>query len=501
MMNRFCQRVLLRIRSVAFLVFLGLLACPASVSAIDFQVHSRTIGDMYSHLRSSWDGEDPIERQRIHQLLSLNIFDMTNDGTNQVYFVSSLRVDADFGVTDVDQDEVPGMSRSEVALLYGYLEARKLMGWLDVRVGRQYEIDAIDMVLYDGMRVRAYTPWNLGFEALSGLESTQNMGFTSNPQTLDGTPGGPLLESGEYGAVEPRLVTGVGLFLHGLPYTHLDVAFRRIETLGDAVTLPSSSEGEVPEGITNTDAESSGETAFYRGEPGVNQQRIGVAGSQRVVEGLFLNSAASYDFYQSAVNEFLAGVRYRPVFEYELEGNYHYLIPSFDADSIWNVFSWRPMDRVEERARVYMSEDVWLHLGSYQSFFRSDASVTEEEVQSVVQDLGFTAGGTIRIQPSSFVMADVTTQYGYGGDQTFVDLGAGHEFLGGRFGVDGRLLMIVFEDEQQERLNGTMFGTQIGGFWQFSQGGRLSLMLEEASTQLQPLWLRGLAVVDLDFGL
>ena len=92
----------------------------------------------------------------------------------------------------------------------------------------------------------------------------------------------------------------------------------------------------------------------------------------------------------------------------------------------------------------------------------------------------------------------MTTEFGYGGRQTFVDLGGGSRFYGTTFGLDGRLLMIVFEDEQQPRLNGTMLGAQVEGAWYFN-GGKLSVLVEEATSELQPHWLRVLTVVDLDF--
>ena len=447
---------------------------PNQSLAVDYHVTSRTMGDVYSHLRSSWDDNDPIQRHRVHQLLGLNIFDVTNDGSNQVYFMSNLRIDTDFGVSGAEQEDIHGLNQTNFALLYGYFDVRKWMGFLDVRAGRQYEIDAIDMVLYDGVRLRAYTPWYFGVEALGGLEATHNLGPTVNPHSVNGTPGGPLLLEGRYGKVEPRLVTGGGLFLHNLQYTHLDLSYRRIQTLDS---------GDNPEEV---------------GDGGINQERIGLAGSHRIMEGLFVNSGASYDFFLGGLNEFVAGLRARPVFAVEGEVKYHYLLPSFDADSIWNVFSWRPMDRIEERVRVYGTEDAWVYAGAYQSFFRADDSVTNEDVKSVVQDLGFSAGGTLRMQPHSYVSADVTTEFGYGGRQTFVDFGGGTRFFGKTLGVDGRALMIVFEDEQQARLNGTMLGAQVEGSWYFS-GGKLSVLVEEASSELQPHWLRVLTVVDLDF--
>ena len=48
--------------------------------------------------------------------------------------------------------------------------------------------------------------------------------------------------------------------------------------------------------------------------------------------------------------------------------------------------------------RIYGTEDAWVYAGAYQSFFRADDSVTNEDVKSVVQDR-FSVGGMMRLQP------------------------------------------------------------------------------------------------------
>ena len=457
------------------IVLIGASPLAGTAEGATYHVTSRTIGDVYSHLRASWNDDDPIRRQRIHQILGLNVFDLGGDGTNRIRFLSSMRLDVDFGVSAEEVQRYRGLEQNQFALMYGYLDWTGIWDFMDLRVGRQYEMDAIDMVLYDGARLRFYPLTYFGVETLAGLEAVDGLGPTVSSHTVDGTPGGPLLLSGQYGEREARLVVGGGVFTHNLQYTHVDLTYRRIQTLGDGVQSEQT------------------------GKPGVNQERVGIAASQRVMEGLFVNGGGSYDFFLASMNEILGGVRYRPVFEWEVEAKYHYLLPSFDADSIWNVFSWRPMDRFEERIRWFESEDAWLYAGTYQSFFRADDSVTNEDVSSVVQDLGFTAGGVWRIQPDSHVRIDVTTEVGYGGRQTFFDVGGGTLFRGGAFGLDGRLLLILFEDEQQPRLNGTMIGAQLEGMWNFMEGGKASLLVEEASSELQPHWLRLMAVVDLEF--
>lgn len=75
--------------------FAMLLAAPAS--AIDVHVSSDTITQGYQLISSSGD---VLKRSRIHQLLGLSVLDMKGDSTNSISFVTSMRFDSDFGITE-----------------------------------------------------------------------------------------------------------------------------------------------------------------------------------------------------------------------------------------------------------------------------------------------------------------------------------------------------------------------------------------------------------------
>ena len=465
------------LRRMSRLLVGGFLVCVLAVpvQAADFQVYSRTIGDVYAHLRSNGDA---ISRHRVHQMLGLNGFDLTGDGSNKVFFVSSFRLDADFGIADWEVDQMDQLSRQDIAILYAYIEARDLMGFLDIKVGRQYEIDSIDMLLYDGVKFRFNTPWYFSVNTMAGVEAINQWGpITVSQQALDGTAEKTILADGSFVDPTPRLVFGGGVSLIDLPFTHLDLQFRRIQSLGE-----TAADGEV------------------QAESGrVNQQRVGGAFSQRIMEGLFVNAGASYDFYQALVNEIRGGLRYRPVHMVELEAGYSFVLPSFDADSIWNVFSWRPINRAEERVRVFFGDEFWIYAGAYQSFFQVDASVTDDsDVEETIQDLGGSVGGRWIIGGRGSIHLDFTTQHGYGGDQSFVDFGGSYNFLDRKLGVEGRLMALYLSDQVQDRLNGLMFGGQVSGYWRFMEGSQLNVMVEQVYTELQPSWTRVLTVLDVD---
>jgi len=465
---------------LGLLTALGILVVTPAFG-VDFEVQSRTIGDVYAHLRADDQaGDDPISRHRIHQILGLNAWDLMGDGTNSLTFVSSLRIDYDFGILAEEIDNNGQLALHDASLLYGYVEGRDMWGWLDFKLGRQYEIDAIDMLLFDGAKIRAKTPWYFAVEILGGYEAV-NGTLTVNQQALDGTVEGsprPCFNDVCTGYTvedpDPKLVVGVGLSLMDLTYTQLDLKFRQIVTLNDH-----------PENEVDGDS--------------LSQMRVGGAFSQRIMEGLFVHGGASYDMYLSLVNEVRGGVRYRPVHMVEVEAGYTYVIPTFDANSIWTFFSWRPINRIEERARFFFDDDLWIHAGAYQSLYTADDSVTDQEVEGEVQDIGISAGATWILNHRASVRTDFTTQQGFGGDQTFVDLGGSYSFMDGKLGLDARALLIMFESDDQSNLglDGTMFGGHLGASWQFHDDMRLNLMLEEATTEVRPVWLRFMAVVDI----
>ena len=452
-------------RAPALLILAAVTLAAPRAEAADFQIRSETLGDFYAHLRSD---RTEIERRRLHQLLGLSIFDITGDGSNQVFFVSSFRFDSDLGIARDELDRIAQLEREKLTILFAYIEARDLFGFLDVKAGRQLEVDAVDMLLYDGLKVRASTPWYFGVEALVGLEARNDFGpITQTSHEVDGRLEGDLMFDGTVAEVSPGLVYGASLFLRDVPTTNLDVAFREIRHTDDG---------------------------------NIEQRRVALSFQQALWGFLFIGAEASYDLFLDLPDEVRGELRFRPTDWFDGRLAYHYLIPSFSADSIFNVFSWQPINQAEATATFWLDPALSVYAGGYVSFLQTDGSaagVTDE----LVEDIGVTAGGRWTVGARGSVFLDVDSQVGYGGTQTFVDAGTDWTFLGRTFGIDGRLLLILFDDELQANLDGTMLGAQAGGFWQFTGGGRLRLLVEEVTTELQPSWFRVMGSVDLNYWL
>lgn len=444
---------------------LAALAIPALAAtgahAAEFQIRSETIGDFYGTLRS--DGEE-ISRRRLHQMLGLDIFDIGGDGSNDLFFVSSFRFDSDVGIEKAELDAVGQLRRERMSILYAYFEARDLFDFLGVRLGRQLEVDAVDMLLWDGLRVSFDTPWYFGVEALVGVEARNDFGpVTTSSFEGDGRREGDLLSDGSFGDISPGLVWGAGLYLRDLTWTHLHVVFREIR---------------------NTD------------DDDIEQRRLAAAFQQRILDWLFVEGTVSYDFFLELGNEYRAALRFRPVDWFDGRVQYHYLLPSFSADSIFNVFSWRPINRAEGTGTFFVADGLSVYGGGYASFLEVDARA-EGVTDRMVQDTGIQAGARWQPGPEGQVWLDAQTQFGYGGEQTFIETGASWWFLERTLGVDGRLMLILWDDQVQQNLDGTMFGAQVGGTWQFVEGGTLRLIVEEATTELQSSWFRAMGMVEI----
>src|SRR6478609_1237237 len=67
---------------------------------------------------------------------------------------------------------VPGFTENAVDLQYGYLEGRRVFGFLQFRLGRQYLTDTLGWTSFDGGLVRVAVPaLPLAIEAEGGLEA------------------------------------------------------------------------------------------------------------------------------------------------------------------------------------------------------------------------------------------------------------------------------------------------------------------------------------------
>jgi len=285
-------------------LFTALLGTSAA-QAVDVHITSETIGQGYELIRSNGD---VLRRSRLHQYLGLNLYDLADNGENNVFVVSQFRFDTDFGITDADTAAIPNLQNNQFSLQYLYVEARDL-GWVDLRVGRQLVADDADYTMFDGALVTVHFPVYLGFDVLAGTE-VKNAGYLESISTtqfeLDGD-GGYDDQTDE----KTGIVIGASVYSDGLRDHHAKIGWRRI------MTTPQTS----PLG---------GEQSF------VDMEKLFGSYHVRAHPKLHLALSGAYDLVSSVISDGRFVVRVPDLGDHvDLELAYWFFTPTFEGSSAW----------------------------------------------------------------------------------------------------------------------------------------------------------------------
>jgi len=444
------------------LALCGALA-PRPAAAISYRVQSETIGDAYQLVTSA---NTLLNRRRIHQYLGLEASDLLSDGSYSLNAAALFRFDADFGLTDENLADVYGLARQQLSIQYAWVDGRKIGGFFDFRLGRQMHADALDYLMLDGVVMTFATPWYFGLEVQAGLEVKDGMaGINASHFELDGV----RIIAGKTANDMATWVLGAALVSRDLTYTRARFGYRRL---------------------------------FSGGE--VDSEKVGGSFYQRLAEGLHLNALASYDLYNARFDRLQAGLRWQATDYFDLEGEYVRLLPSFDADSIFNIFTAFPLNDGNLRVRFHPSANDSLYAGGKLRFYGNEGyadGVLTGDVKTVVQGYGAMGGYFRRFGTDGTLHLDVSWEGGYGGDRVMGDAGGTFALVPGEWELDGRLTAVSFKDGGQPNLNGFSFGYQVGGRYLVDTKAAVSLLVEQNFSRLQPSNLRIFAVVDLDFWL
>jgi hypothetical protein len=377
-----------------------------------------------------------------------------------------MRFDADFGITEDELDTVDDLRRDQLSLQTLYLDGRDLWGMVDLRLGRQLHYDTVDFLMLDGLNVTVKLPWHLAVEVLAGMEADNDVSdFTSSQFELDGTR---AIESDDALDVDvTKMVLGGAIVTHGFTRVRGRLGYRRI---------------------------------FSDGQ--VNQEKLGAAITSRPLDNLHVDAAASYDFFNDYLDTVRAGTRIRIGDATETEIQYVRLLPSFDADSIFNIFTSEPLNDMNARARFYLNRTSWVHVGGMVRFFGADTiNKDEEEIAGAdgsVKATGLMLGWWHRYGTRGRVSFDASHETGYGGDRTLLDLDGRYAIFPGEVELDGRITGVLFQDEFQENLQGAGFGYQLGVRYLVDDRATLQMMVEQNFNAIHTNQFRVFAVADLD---
>ena len=460
---------------------LALVLLPSLARAYDFEVDAQTIGQAYQ-LRAA--DEALVNRRRLTQYLGLHIFNLGPQDDlgrplprNQLYLTSSMRFDADLG-DYASVAELSGrtperdLTAERLDLLYAYLGGDNLFGFLDFQLGRQVLIDLYDWTSFDGLHVQARTPYHVAAELWGGLAVTGASVLDSPVYRVDGTAlgGNPLGSPAARQEDQLQPTFGVAARTVGLRDLSARVSYER--------TMSPTGGPRQP-----------GEPAW-----GVVDEKVGLTARGRLWSGRLVPwFAFRYNLLVGRLDEVYAGTRAQ-FGRHGLSAEYVLAAPTFDGDSIWNVFASQAFDDVR------LSYDFsWSRVRLYaNAFLRLYA-----DERGTSTSAGGAAGARLELR-RGWARLDGYYEDGYGGRRAGAELSTRIRLWGdpidGIF-AEGRMSYAGFRDDARPIDRADSFGVQAGLRYSPLHGVTLHGLVEENVNRIYASQLRVLALVDLSFWL
>src|SRR6185503_667303 len=195
-----------------------------------------------------------------------------------------------------------------------YLQARDLGRRVDLQLGRQLHWDLVDFYAFDGLDARVRLVRYASVQAVGGTEVRGQAPLASPLYEIDGTSVGardPVTRPAQNEAWRPLF--GGALALDEASPVPARIAYRKV--------------------LSQTMAAQPGERDI-----GVNHESVSLTAETRWRERLYLSGGARYNLLVAAWDDQQLAVRWRLGGRHLLAVEYSYLAPTFDGDSIWNVF-------------------------------------------------------------------------------------------------------------------------------------------------------------------
>jgi len=471
------------------------LAVSSSAWAYDFSIDVRTIGQCYQVRGYAPNGGNQLlTRRRLTQYLNLNVYDIEPDrwkdpegGRNNVFVDVSLRFDTDFGGYMLGRptgtDQIRELQQNQVDILYAFVGGRDIGGRLDFQLGRQIHFDLVDFYSFDGADVVLRVRRPLVVEAFAGTEVRGELPLSSPVFELDGTSAGsrdPATRPGQASALRP--LAGAAIAFDPGGALAMRVAYRRVW---------SATADQLP------------------GEPssGVNDEKLSLTGNAGFRDRIYATFGVRYNLLLATFDDQQIGVRVRLTSRQWLSAEQAYLAPTFDGDSIWNVFSTGAYRDLRATYELHFAPGVRANARGFVRIFESTPGDTVAG-----QDLGAQApggrlagGGTLGVEARrarSFLRIDGYYDDGYGGRKLGADLSARYAIYPGQWELEGRLTGYGWRSDLQPESNrGVVFGAQAGSRYQLAPGMRVHFLAEENAGTLYRSQFRGLALIDVDASL
>jgi hypothetical protein len=248
------------------------------------------------------------------------------------------------------------------------------------------------------------------------------------------------------------------------------------------------------------------------GEPtsGVVDEKVALTARGRLWGGRLVPwFGLRYNVLAGLLDEVHAGLRLM-LGRHALQAEYVYSAPTFDGDSIWNVFGALAFndarlsyDLTLGRLRAYAR--AFVRLFDNDNLPDADPVTRNLVAPPASLALGLAAGGTAGARLDwrrGYLRVDGYYENGYGGIKAGADLAGRVLFLGewvtGLVG-EGRVSFVHFQDDARTIDHADSFGLQAGLRYTFLRGLTVHLAVEENVNRFYASQFRALALLDLSF--
>lgn len=464
---------------------------PVRAQASNVRIRSRTVAEGYA-VQSAVDPSLLLRRRRLAQYVSLGVYEMLpprevdqlrrdpEDG--QLRIAASMRLRHDFGnfrsgAGSQSGPTLEALDGRQIDLMFGYLEGQKLGdGWVDFKLGRQFEQSGLDWYAFDGGFVRIRLPVHVGIEAFSGLTVRGDDIFGYPTFELDGTR-----DRASDRALSPMV--GVAASVIDSRWLSGRVAYRRVFSPGRS----RLGEDQAPL------------------ESGVDQELVSASLGASLWKGKVApHGAIRLDLAGMRVSDLSAGVYWELTERHRLRTNFLRTRPTFDLDSIFNVFSARAF----EDLRVTWEVDTnprWTVAARGQArwFHASETAGGTAPRSATTPNGGAGLSAAYRRRRVAFRL-DTHGLTGEGGTQWGAAADARTFVWHNRVAVDLRAYGVRYADDRPDTASfsgrsGWAFATQAGFDARLWRGVHLSIMGEEMFSALLANSFRMWAVLAADW--
>ncbi len=503
-------RVLLRVGRLAAVLGAALRADDAWAYSVE--VDATVIGQGYTLNTADAGAAAPVDRRRLTTYLGLQLGDFgrkDRDGLptirDQFGVTLQLRVDMDFGdyfcnigragyglplgCLDPPQGvrTDPELLNHRPELLLAYAEGRRLGGFLDVRLGRQIIWDLLDLRGLDGGWLRVHTPLYVAFEVFGGISPNGALSIDSPLYVMDGTSRNlrfaPDDSRQQYSALQPTL--GASIVTSDLPEVQSRLSYRRTFSATASAMAPGC------------------EGRACAPPSGIIEERLSYTIHGRLWNGrLHAWGGLRYDVLNGRFDEGQIGLRGTVGAGQHLSLAYSYSAPTWDGDSIFNVFAAEAYQQVRAvyngRADVKApagGELAW-QASAFARLFQSSAAGDMRGVLSTA------AGGDFELRyrrPQGFVRLDGYCDGGYGGLRAGGDLSGRLLLFRDRIGLEGRFMYLYWADDERLQSRSHGLALQGGIRWTILSGALLHLLAEDSIDRFYKSQLRLMALLDISF--